>query len=382
LALAHMTVRLVRLVTLIVAVLAGLALGAKLDGADKDRTTGSSLSLTSVLLALGVSCLVLVLLTIAAGRLARRRHGLVLYLRKFGFREGTAAVTSAAVGSLGRKWRLVTLDDHRTEPVSVGTRTRAVSAGLKAAGTVGNALIRVPMALAYAAFLLAFWVTVLVLAHAYYQRRDVSYLVDLYQNSNAHGQEGALVVLGSQIAFASFVALVVLMLLGAAAQFFAVIPNQFVLAVSRAAELMESAQRGGLSQRSDIGRVVAQISRSSHRSVSARLWVVKVAGQIWQDVVAAFAVRSERILIDVSQPSDNVLWEIEHLSPELAARCVFVGRHDRVSWLAEDAAERPVNEVERRLQDALASRTVLTYADGTPPELFARDLAAALRHPS
>ncbi|MDP9222760.1 MAG: hypothetical protein M3P18_02700, partial [Actinomycetota bacterium] len=366
----------------IVLVLAALALGAKVDGADTDPTSGSTLSLMIVLLALLLSGFLIWLLTILARRLARRRHGLVLYLRRFGFVEGTAAVTSAAVGSLGRSWRLVTLDDHRTEPISVGTRTRLMGAGLKTAGTIGNALIRVPTAIAYAVFMFSFWGTALVLAHAYYQRRDVNYLFDLYKNGNAHGAEGALVGLGSTSALVSVVVLAVLMLLQAGAQFIAVIPNQYVLAVSRAGELMESAQHSGLTQRSDIGRVVAQISRSSHRGVSARLWVLRVAGYMWRDVVAALAVRSERILIDVSQPSDNVLWEIEHLTPELATRCVFVGRHDRVSWLAEDAADRQTEDVDHRLRDALASRTVLTYADGVSPELFARDLAAALRQPN
>jgi hypothetical protein len=145
---------------------------------------------------------------------------------------------------------------------------------------------------------------------------------------------------------------------------------------------MESAQQSGLTRRSEIPGLVAQIARSSHRGMSARLWVVKVASPIWQDAVAALALRSERILIDVSLPSDNVLWEIEHLTPELAARCVFVGRHDHVSWLADDAADRPANDLGRRLQVTLAARTVLTYAEGTAPEALARDLAAALRRPN
>ncbi|MFL6098520.1 MAG: hypothetical protein ACJ71T_01025 [Actinomycetales bacterium] len=333
-------------------------------------------------MAVVVSCLVAILLTILAGRLARRRHGLVLYLRRFGFAEGTAVVTSAAVASLGRSWRLVTLDDHHTEPISVGTRARLLSGGLKSAGAIGGALIRVLTAVAYALFMLSFWATAVVLAYSYYQHRDLNHVVDLYKNTQAHGREGAVVVLGSWSALVSAAALTVLLLLKAAVQFIAVIPNQYVLAVSRASELMESAQQSGLTRRSEIPGLVAQIARSSHRGMSARLWVVKVASPIWQDAVAALALRSERILIDVSLPSENVLWEIEHLTPELAARCVFVGRHDHVSWLADDAADRPANDLGRRLQVTLAARTVLTYAEGTAPELLARDLAAALRRPN
>src|SRR4051794_15257125 len=44
-------------------------------------------------------------------RLLRGQRRLVLFLRRFGYGEATKAATFAATKTIGRSWRLVTLDD-------------------------------------------------------------------------------------------------------------------------------------------------------------------------------------------------------------------------------------------------------------------------------
>ena len=56
--------------------------------------------------------------------------------------------------------------------------------------------------------------------------------------------------------------------------------------------------------------------------------MVRVADAVWQDAVRDFADHSAAVIIDVSVPSENLLWEIRTLLPVLGQRCVLVGRRD------------------------------------------------------
>jgi len=61
-------------------------------------------------------------------RLVRRGRTLVLFLRRFGYDAAQSAVTFAVTSTIGRSWRLVTLDDAEIAAVGVPTGTRWLTA--------------------------------------------------------------------------------------------------------------------------------------------------------------------------------------------------------------------------------------------------------------
>ena len=59
-------------------------------------------------------------------RLVRGRRSTVLFLRRFGYRGSMEAVTFAVVRTIGKTWRLVTLDDEAIAAVGVAPTSRVV----------------------------------------------------------------------------------------------------------------------------------------------------------------------------------------------------------------------------------------------------------------
>jgi hypothetical protein len=91
-----------------------------------------------------------------------------------------------------------------------------------------------------------------------------------------------------------------------------------------------------------------------------------------------FAAVSSAPLLDLSDVSENVLWEIEELTRMFGARCLLVGRHDRVARFA--AAETPqAGSLDERLLRLLDGHEVLAYTtDRRGMRRFARALRARL----
>ncbi len=86
--------------------------------------------------------------------------------------------------------------------------------------------------------------------------------------------------------------------------------------------------------------------------------MVRVADAVWQHAVRDFADRSAAVIIDVSVPSENLLWEIRTLLPVLGHRCVLVGRRDLLT------------------RTAPGGRTVLAVSSGSGREIDGRDVLA------
>jgi len=369
-ALLHTALRVAICFALATAILAGLLVVAAGQGEPSGRSQGSPLLISGI--ALGIALLAAIL----SGRVGRRRHGLVLYLRRFGYADATEAVTRAVVGSLGRSWRLVTLDDARTSPVGLGPRTRRARSGLRAAEAVGRTVLGIPWRISYATFLISFWLLVLLLAYSSFRRHHpVGYLDDLLQHVHLAGGEAGLVKTLATTALVSGLVFALLMFVQAAAMMVWAAPRTYLTSVARTTALMESAMQDGIRERADVARVARAIALRSRRGSSARLWVVKVDSSLWQEAVLQIAMKSQRILIDVSHTSTNVQWEIDHLTAVLGTRCVFVGSRKHVSWL-QQPRESVTRHPDRRLRDSLQGRSVLTYADDdTSRAIFEENLA-------
>lgn len=370
----HSVIRVVLVVAVAVVIGAGFIVFSVAQ--TPNDSSGQPVDTSVPLLVLVGAGSVAVAAAIVSARIARRRRGMVLYLRRFRYAQGLEAVTSAVVGSLGRAWRLVTLDDAQSIPVGISSRTHRARTGLRAVGAVGGAVIRVPASIAYAVFLGSFWAAVVLLGYEYLQHRDLSVLGP-YRHQAAYGGAASLMKPLLVALLTSGLVLVLLMLVQAGMLMVTSLPAAYLASVERTVRLMDTAKEDGIRVHTDISRLVTQIGARSHRGSSARLWVVKVHSPLWQEAVLRLARHSQRILVDVSEASDNVIWELEHLTAPAGARCVLIGSRERVSWLAGAHAEDLSSELDRRFLRALDGHTILAY--GADDAAFCLDLADALR---
>jgi hypothetical protein len=78
-------------------------------------------------------------------------------------------------------------------------------------------------------------------------------------------------------------------------------------------------------------------------------------------------------LIDISEPTENVLWELEELIARHDGKYVFIGHYTRALALA--SSDPGLTSVERRLAALLAGQEVLAYTtDRQGLKRFARAL--------
>ena len=126
-------------------------------------------------------------------------------------------------------------------------------------------------------------------------------------------------------------------------------------------------------------RPAAQAVVQRSRSVFApRLVVLRVSTPVWRQTVEGFAAACSAPLIDLSDVSQNVLWEIEEMIRRFGPRCLFVGRHDLVVWLADSLAVG-LGPKEKRLLRLLDGYEVLAYTtDWRGVRRFARSLRSKL----
>jgi hypothetical protein len=292
-----------------------------------------------------------------AVRLLRGRRHLVLFLRRFGFTPATEALTVAAAGSLGRGWRLVTLDDREVAPVGVNRGSRWA--------------VRLLWLLALVALVAAVWYSVNWITGDAFDRavRDA---VDEANESSTEDNPiaaalGAIVVtmvVAMVVAVVSLLALMVPVVLAGTATLFLGISSRSVRRAERAKAVL-------IDEPHEVEAATRAIRRRVRRIFSPRMTVARVTNPLWQDVVRRLAEMSDGVIVDVSSPSPNLLWELHTLDSE-GVGWLPVGRADRLTAVAVDAS--PVAVELRRL---LGDREVLAY---TPERLepFADALRASL----
>jgi hypothetical protein len=233
-------------------------------------------------------------------RLIRGRRRLALYLRKFGHGDSTRAVTTALTSAVGRQVRVVTLDDAMVAAVGVDrTRRRLVAVAFVAL-----------------AALLA-W--------------GIVWLVD-FVDADGGADTGSADPLDQL--FADLVLIVVVfvgLVLAASLTLFA---GGVYLAALRAGRF---AQRTIDTERS-IAPTAARISKLSRKVFSPRLFVARVSSPIWTQAVQALAGVADVVIIDVSHPTDPLLWEVETMKPRFGDRWVLVGAYEQVGKLADPRA--------------------------------------------
>jgi hypothetical protein len=275
------------------------------------------------------------LVSLILGRwLLRGRRRLVLFMRRFGFVGATEALTFALANAIGSSWRLITLDDNAVSPVGASGRIRWTTLS-------GVALsVLVP-----AGFILWGW---------YFGFNII--------NPNSNGLLALLSALVTILVFVIIVVFTGLLLL---------LMGLFSLGSYLAVRRAERSKRISVATAEQIDPVSRSVARRVRRVISPKLVVVRVADTVWQDTVRRLAAFSAAIVIDVSEPTPNLLWEVSTLRPELRLHWILVGEKQRVtSWTTATGSE-----LNQQLLALLDGDTVLAYStEGADRKRFARAL--------
>ena len=309
---------------------------------DIELEPGRTLSADEILLAWAISTPLAILGMKRGRRLVRSGRSLVLFLRRFGYDDATSAVTFAVTRTIGSRWRLVTLDDAEIAPLGVATGTRwffgLVQLTTRTLSRFVEFVIRV-----FPAVQLALWGILavdLVRARIWEDARNPQawmavlnpYLDIVFRTLDGrlpfealgfhlHGAFAlvAIVLAGFVMGLGVVLTAVPVAWLASAALFLFFF--SFSAGSVREAERFKTrdVQTDG-----DVEMAVRGVLDQSRKIFGPRLVVLRVGGGLWRRTVTRCASESSVCLIDVSEPTEYLVWEIQELSTSFRAKCVFI----------------------------------------------------------
>lgn len=379
----------------------GFAMGwATTDPSGSDPWPADDVPVREIVLAWAVSAPIAVGGLRLGLRLLRRNRTLVLFLRRFGYDQAQAAVTFAVVQTIGSSWRVVTLDDAEIVPIGVTAGTRrlfgaghVMSKYILAIGHfVGLKMFPILISSMWAVVVLGLLDPALEFARTGVTSGEqwvkaidpyVRILASVFEwrpplDAVAPTFPGVFAIL-AMAAAVSFAALLVTM----AALLLAFPLSAVLFFFSSSADAVREAEHAktvAVASLAEIDQAARAIAHRSRKVFGPRLVVLRVASHVWQHAVAELASVSSLPLIDISEPTDNVLWEVEELTKRFGDKCVIIGHYDRVVTLATlSSGDGACHSVERRLARLLQGREVLAYtADPRGLKRFARALRGLL----
>ena len=330
-------------------------------------------------------------------RLLRRNRTLILLLRRFGHDDAQSAVTFAVLRTIGAFWRVVTLDDAEMTPIGVPATTRGlfrvghfVSTYVLGIGQfIGLrmfpylilglwaivALALTGPAIEFAQTGVTRWEAWVLLLEPY-----VATLTSVFEwrlpfqevGPTLHGLF-ALLIIAAAISFATLMITMAVLILA--------LPFSTVLFfLSSTADAVREAERSKTmtaTTATEVHTSALAIMRRSRQVTGPRLVVLRVASNVWQHAVRQLASICSLTLIDISEPTENVLWELEELIARHDGKYVLIGHHARAVALA--MSDPGLTPVERRLAALLAGQEVLAYTtDRQGLKRFARALREKL----
>ena len=324
-------------------------------------------------------------------RLFRGRRSIVLFLRRFGYDGAMQVVTYAVAETVGMSWRLVTLDDDEIAPVGVDTTSRVVF------GT-GERLVNLAQVfwkIVITGFPWCIWgmcgivALQVLLVWPDWRRLLQDGTADRYAAIYASVMErrlpiqyfdvsltGAFAVLATGLALGMAGLLIIFVVLLASFPFFG-----FVILAISSAEAVRKAElekKTTVSQANQVAGVALHLSRLSAQTFAPRLVVVRVASSIWHETVTALASVATATIVDLSELTDNLTWEVQELDRlGQSNRCLFIVDHARIDQ--EIAPGLDVPGFEARLARLVGDRDVLAYTtDRSGMRRFARALLGQL----
>jgi hypothetical protein len=96
----------------------------------------------------------------------------------------------------------------------------------------------------------------------------------------------------------------------------------------------EQAKTREIRNEGDLGVAVSAVAERSRRVFGPQLVVLRVASSVWRQTVSRFASMSSLALIDVSEPTEHLIWEIDELRTRTRTKCVFICEHRRAEAIA------------------------------------------------
>ncbi len=332
-------------------------------------------------------------------RLVRQARALVIFLRRFGDDEAMNAVTFAVSRTLGGAWRIVTLDDAEIEPLGVPAPTRLLfrTAGALTAGA-GTVLLAAGRVVPFVpAVLLAIVASDLVLARIWERPMDgnawsavLTPFIDVVSTVLSGRMPVERIGFHPPGVFAAIViavgwtvhSLVDVVTAAPVALAAAVVVLLVVGAPARAVIAAENAKLRHIMAPGHITEAVKALAAGRSDIFGPRLVVLRVATPIWREAVRRFAAEASVALVDVSEPSEHLVWEVAELMGKPAIRCVFIGHHEDVLRLAAPAVADEAGRWHRELAALLEWEEILAYTtDGAGMRRFARALRNRLMSP-
>lgn len=322
----------------------------------RDRHLSSSSVQTGTVVAYLALVIVLLVVPWFVGlRLVRASRRLVLFLRRFGYTDATDALTFAALSTMGRSWRLVTLDDAAVAPVGIspGMATFAAAGEFS---WVWFGRTRKGIGLVARLVLAAGLVGMAVVAgHTYLHHKPELAMVEaatgIGHPATHPGDAGTfrifLIVAVVAVAAGLVFAVVALILMPLFRSW-----HRFSASLQRA----EQAKVTRVVRREDVLKVSGAVRDQARKVFSPRLIVLSVDSGVWQTTVKTVADLASVVLIDVSVLTENLLWEIAEVVENKSTACVLVGHAEGLRAL--DVIDTPL---EQRLVELLNGRTILGY---------------------
>lgn len=363
---------------------------------DIEFEPGRTLSADEVLLAWAVST-PLAFFGVRRGlRLVRGRRSLVLFLRRFGYDDATSAVTFAVTRTIGSTWRLVTLDDAEIAALGVATSTRGIFRAIQLLSNAGRTLIELLLRV-FPTAQLGLWIIVgadLVRARIWEHATDQGVwtrVLNPYVEIVATTFDGRLPVDAIAFSLPGMFAILAVGLAGVvialgtaltAAPLAWVLTAVFLFFASFPADTVREAEQlktRDVQNSADIDSAAHVLAQWSRRVFGPRLVVLRVASNIWRQTVSRMASVSSVALIDVSEPTGNLIWEIEELTRRSQTKCVFICRHDRALEIAAAAASVSPSSFDDDMGRLLEMEEILAYTtDRSGIKRFARALRGTL----
>jgi hypothetical protein len=321
-------------------------------------------------------------------RVLRGRRHLVLFLRRFRNRTAVDAVTLAVARYIGRSRRVITLDDSVVAPIGLTPGTKRMfdlgSAG-KRGLEAGRGRFQLGMSVAFASFLGIFGIAYLYGLMNAPDSDDalevgLAHLgaISMASFSAGHLTHPLGLDLETAYAFLLLMASVTAIVLALVAGVFGLLRILFLYPLTYLATSYETTvdsiadERRQIRSKQDVEPVVAEIRKESRRLTFPRLTVVKVNSEVWQASVARIAELCSVILIDISEPTESLLWEVQALKRR-KKRFVIVGDNRLVSDLVSAS---PSTVLLQRLADLIRDEQVLIYS---PDEVGRKRFGTALR---
>jgi hypothetical protein len=328
-------------------------------------------------------------------RLVRGARTSVLFLRRFGYSDATRAVTFAVTRTIGRTWRLVTLDDKQIAPLGIPSGAKWFFLGSHGLMQVVLAPFKIfrfyPVALALVIAIIAIdvgrtalWpspgVSIESVATRYFEILEVllsrRFPIDALQPNFPGVFALFLIVMGWPLVVLPSIALALppwawLVVLA----FFVYIA--FSIDVVREAD---KARTREVRHEPDIFQASHAVTEASRRLLAPRLFVLRVDSSIWHETVSRFARQTSVALIDISEPSPHLLWEVEELTLRTKTPCVFIGEYERVAPLGDDSVRSHAEASFPQLALLLGQQEILAYTtDREGQRRFARALRGKLQ---